>query len=156
MKAIKMMVATLLIAVMICGGAMAAAYKANVITSSMEVYNAKKEYIGMLPRGTELYVTKLSSDGNWARIYYKGHVGYTSTQNIIFQDIIKAVCYRNTEMTFVTKSSFKNHQAYKAAVAMGTLVNVVGHFDGNLLIASDSGNALGIVPMNCFKKLSMG
>ena len=153
MKALKMMVAAMMIAVMLCSGAMAASYKAHVITSYMDVYNADKEHVGTLPQGTGFTVKAISRDGNWAKISYKGHTGFASMQSIIFEDVIKAVCYKETSMTFVTKSSYKAGQAYKAKIGLGTQVNVVGYFDGDLLVASDSGNALGIVKASSFKKV---
>lgn len=153
MKALKMMISALLIAVMLCGGAMAASYKANVITSNMEIYNINKQQIGSLPRGTEFTVNAISKNGNWAKISYKGKTGFASMQNIMFQNVIKAVCYKETDMVFVTKSSFKAGEAYKAKVGLGTVVNVVGYYDGYLLLESDSGNAIGVVKVNCFKKI---
>lgn len=153
MKAVKRIVSVMLIALMLCGGAMAASYKANVITSSMEVYNSKKEYIGTLPRGTGFTVKAISKNGNWAKIDYKGHVGFASMKNILFKNVIESVCTKTTSMTFVTKSSFKEGEAYKAKVGMGTLVNVVGYYDGYVLLESDSGNALGVAKASCFKKI---
>ena len=126
---------------------------ADVFADSMKVYNASKEVVGSLPMGTEFTVKAFSKDGNWALISYKGKIGAASMKNIMFQNAIKAVCYKETGMTFVTKSSFMAKTAYKANVALGTVVNVVGYYDGNLLIANDSGNGLGIVKANCFKKI---
>ena len=148
-----MMISVLLIAVMLCSVAMAAAYEADVLTSSLKVFNAKKEYIGSLPQGTDIVVTRISRNGNWAKIVCNGKVGYASMQGIIFEDELKAVCVKGTEMRFVTKSSYKEKVAYKGSIGMGTLVNVVGYYDGYLLIESESGNGLGVVQANCFKKL---
>lgn len=154
MKALKRILSALLIAVMLCGGAMAAtAYKANVITSSMEIYSYTREPIGSLSRGTEFFVLDISDNGNWAKIYYNGHVGFASMQDIMFQNVIKAVCTQDTQLIFATKSSFKEREAYKGKIGMGTLVNVVGYHDGLLLLMSDSGKALGVVSASCFKKL---
>ena len=151
MKVLKMMISALLIAVMLCSGAMAA-YKANVITSSMAVYNASKDYVGALPFGTAFEVEEISSNGNWAKINYKGHVGYASMQNILFQNRIKAVCTEDASMRFVTESSYKLNLAFNATVAKGTTVYVVGYYNGYLLIENASGNGLGVVKASCFKK----
>ena len=153
MKTFKMMISALLILVMLCGCAMAASYKANVFADSMKVYNASKEVVGSLPMGTEFTVKAFSKDHNWALISYKGKIGAASMKNIMFQDGIKAVCYKETAMTFVTKASFAEKTAYKAKVALGTVVNVVGYYDGCFLVANETGNSLGIVNANCFKKV---
>lgn len=153
MKTFKMMISALLVLVMLCSCAMAASYKANVFADSMKVYNRSKKVVGSLPMGTEFTVKAFSKDGNWALISYKGKIGAASMKNIMFQDGFKAVCYKETPMTFVTKSSFMAKTAYKANMTLGTVVNVVGYYKGNLLIANESGNGLGIVKASCFKKI---
>lgn len=152
MKTFKMMISALLIMVMLCGGAMAASYKANVITSSMKVYNASKEQIGSLPQGTAFTVKAISKNGNWAKISYKGKTGFASMKNIMFNKRIKAVAVKDASMNFVTKASYKMKLAFKATIEKGTPVYVVGYHNGYLLIENASGNGLGIVKANCFKK----
>ena len=147
-----MMISALLILVMLCGGAMAASYKANVFTDSMTVYNADKEKIGSLPQGTAFTVKAISKDGNWAKISYKGKTGIASMKNILFENRIKAVAVKDTSMNFVTKASYKLRLAFKATIEKGTPVYVVGYHDGYLLIENASGNGLGIVKASCFKK----
>ena len=154
MKAFKMMISLLLIAAMLCSGAMAiTAYKANVVTSSMEVYNASKQYVGSLPQGTAFYVLDFSNDGNWAQIYWNGKVGYASMQNILFENRIPAVAVNNAPMRFVTKASYKMKLAFNATVAAGTPVYVVGYYNGYLLIENASGSGLGVVYASDFRRI---
>ena len=87
-----MMISALLIAVMLCTCAMAATYKANVFASQMEIYNVKKQSIATLPFGTEFTVHAISKDGNWAKVSFNGFKGFASMKNIMFQNVIKAVC----------------------------------------------------------------
>jgi len=147
-----MIISVLLIAVMLCGGAMAA-YKADVLTSSLKVFNVKKEYIGSLAQGTDIYVIDISRNGNWAKIVCNGKVGFASMQGIIFENEIKAVCVKDASMRFVTKSSYLEKKSFVTNVEVGTLVNVVGYYDGYLLIESTSGNGLGVVKAANFRKL---
>lgn len=152
MKTVKMMISVLLIAVMLCGGAMAASYKANVVTNSMTVYNAEKEKIGSLPQGTAFTVKAISKDGNWAKISYKGKTGIASMKNIMFEKRIKVIAQKNTSMDFVTKASYKMKIAFKATIEKGTAVYAVGYHNGYLLVENSTGNGLGIVKASNFKK----
>jgi len=152
-KAMKMMLAVLMIAVLLTGAASAAAYKANVITSSMKVYDSSLNYLGSLPQGTPFYVTDISDSGNWAKVYYNGRTGFARMQNILFEHRIPAVCVQDTSMRFVTKTSFKLKLAFNATVAAGTPVYVVGYYNGYLLIENASGNGLGVVRADCFRRV---
>lgn len=153
MKILKRIVSALLLAVMLSGAAMAAAYKANVITGSMKVYNQSREHIGSLPQGTEFYVTAISENKNWARISYCGKTGYASMQNILFQKRIPVVSVRNASMRFVTKASFKLGKAFTATIAPGTHVYMVGYYNGYLLIENSTGSGLGVVKASDFKRI---
>lgn len=148
-----MLISVLLVFVMLCSGAMAASYKANVLTNSMKVYNASKEYVGSLSQGTAFTVKAISKDGNWAKISYKGKTGFASMQDILFAKRIKAVAVKDASMKFVTKASYKLKLAFKATVAKGTPIYVVGYYDGYCLVENASGNGLGIVKASCLKRV---
>jgi len=153
MKTLKRILCALMLVVLLSGTALASgAYRANVITSSMEVYNYSKQYIGSLPRGTEFFVLDISDDGNWAKVYYNGKVGFTSMQNI-FDKRIPVIAVQDAPMFFVTKTSFKLGKAFNATIAKGTPVYMVGYFNGYLLVENSTGNGLAIVRASNFRKL---
>ena len=156
-KMFKRIVAAVMIVTMLCGGAMAATHKANVITKSMKVYakpSLSLEPIGSLKQGTAFKVLAVSDTGNWAKISYKGRTGYALMKNILFAKRVKAVVTKDTTMRFVTKVSYQNKQAFEAALLKGTPVYVVGHFKGELLVENADGDVLGVVNMKHVKKVA--
>jgi len=149
-KMFKTIIALALIAVMLCSGAMAASYGAKVLSTSMGVYNASKDMIGSLDQGTSIKVTAVS--GNWARISYKGNVGYAQLKDIIFNNRIKAVSTKDTAIRFVTKASYSENTYYKATLAANTGVYVVGKRGSYALISNAEGTALGYVKASALRK----
>lgn len=149
-KTLKVFLALLLIAVLLCPGALAASYSAKVLTSSMTLYSSSKESLGTLSQGTSFTVTAIS--GDWARITYRGNTYYAKLKDIIFSKRIAAVSTKKTSIRFVTKASYKANTYYKANLAAGTSLYVVGLNGSNALVSNASGSALGYVSLSALKK----
>lgn len=142
-KTVRMIIALVVLTALLGGSALAASYGAQVLMPSMKVYNAKKEVLGQLKQGTDFTVTEIS--GDWARISYKGKTGYAKLEDIIFDDSIKAVASEDTTIKFVTRKSYSESTYYKATLAAGTTVYVVGKRGSYALVSNASGSALGYV-----------
>ena len=155
MKMLRRMTALLLVCMLLCGGAMAAAYKAQVFGGSLKVYDkigTGARLLGTVRQGTEITVGGFSSDRNWARISVQGKTGYASTQNIRFLNRIRAISTAETSMRFFTAASFQRKLAYDATIAKGTTIYVVGYHNGYFLVENAAGNAFGIVQSKYFQK----
>lgn len=152
-KVSRMIVALAMALMLLTGSAMAATYSAKVLADSMDVYgvsNGERVKLGSLKQGTSFKVTKIS--GDWARISYKDHTGYAKVGDMIFSNRIKAVAVKDASLKFVTKESFKQRVYYKATLAAGTGVYVVGKRDDKLLISNGRGTALGYVDASALVK----
>lgn len=152
-RGMRRLCALLLACALLNCGALAASYKAQVLTASMTVYASKGgsgKVLGSLDRGARFTVTSIS--GDWARISYKGRSGYAHMRNIIFDKRIPAVAVRDVKMVFGTKKSIKRGVYYRARLAAGTKVYVVGMAEGKLLITNASGSALGSVAEDALVK----
>jgi len=149
-KTLKAIVVVMLLVSMLCSTAMAASYGAKVLTSSMSVYGSNKEVLGKLGQGTSFKVTAVS--GNWARISYKGNTMYAKLDKIIFNKSVKAVATRDTTIKFVTRESYSQNLYYKATLAAGTPVYVVGKDGGRALVYNADRSALGYVSFSALKK----
>ena len=148
----KMLIALLMLA-LLGGGALAASYGAQVLPSSMPVYAAKSTSsakLGSLSQGTSFTVTSIT--GDWARISYKNRTGYARMRHILFDKHISAVAVKDTKLTFWTKTSQKRGVHYRATLAAGTKVYVVGMAEGRLLITNDTDSALGYVSASALVK----
>ena len=135
------------------GSALAASYGAQVLPSSMPVYAAKSTSaakLGSLSQGTSFTVTAIS--GDWARISYKNRTGYARMRHILFDKHISAVAVKDTKLTFWTEASRKRGVQYRATLAAGTRVYVVGMAEGRLLITNDTDSALGYVSASALVK----
>lgn len=153
MRIIRRLISVLLVMVMLCSGALAATYRARVFSSSMKVYftpSRSSSVVDRLDRGDRFYVKKIS--GNWAQISYGRNTGYARMSDIIFDKKIKAEVRRSTSFVFYTKASLKKNVSYRARLAKGTRVYVVGMGDGKLLITNASGNAWGVVSESAVRK----
>lgn len=152
-KMMKAVLALTLIAVMLCGSALAATYGAKVLVGSMPVYGysgGSKVALGALGRGTSFKVKAIS--GEWAMISYKGKTGYAKLEDMIFNSSIKAVSKRDCAIKFVTKSSYGQNTYYTATLAANTPVYVVGKDGSNALIANANRTALGYVKFSALTK----
>lgn len=150
-KMIKTAIILALAVVMLCSSALAASYGAKVLVNNMPVYSAEKKVAGTLDQGTSVKVTGMK-DG-WVRISYKGKTGYAKLENIAFKNGVKAVATKDAAIRFVTKASYSDNTYYKATLAAGTGVYVVGKKNGYALITNDAGSALGYVKLSALKKV---
>ena len=145
--------AALLMLALLGGGALAASYGAQVLPSSMPIYAAKSTSsakLGTLKQGTGFTVTAIS--GDWARISFGKRTGYARMRHIIFDKHIAAVAVKDTKLTFWTKESQKRGVHYRATLAAGTKVYVVGMAEGRLLVTNKSDSALGYVSASALVK----
>ena len=147
-----MLIALLMLA-LLGGSALAASYGAQVLPSSMPIYAAKSTSsakLGSLSQGTSFTVTSIT--GDWARISYKNRTGYARMRHILFDKHISAVAVKDTKLTFWTKTSQKRGVHYRATLAAGTKVYVVGMAEGRLLVTNDTDSALGYVSASALVK----
>ena len=152
-RGLRRLCAALLMLALLGGGALAASYGAQVLPSSMPVYAAKSTSsakLGTLKQGTGFTVTAIS--GDWARISFGKRTGYARMRHIIFDKHIAAVAVKDTKLTFWTKESQKRGVHYRATLAAGTKVYVVGMAEGRLLVTNKSDSALGYVSASALVK----
>ena len=149
-KIIKIALALALVLATLCSSALAASYGAKVLVNEMAVYTSAKEVAGSLKQGASIKVTAMS--GEWVRISYKGKTGYAKLEDICFNSGIKAVATKDTGIRFVTKESYGENTYYKATLAAGTGVYVVGK-KGNYALVSNGADALGYVKLSALDKV---
>ena len=152
MKYFKAIAAAVLIAVMLCGSAMAASQSAKVLTSSMTVYqsNSTSTRIGALKHGTSFKVTDVS--GGWAKISYKGKTGYAKLSDIVFNKRIKVVSTKSTPIKFITKQSYKKRTYYTGTLTAGVTLYVAGVNGSYYLFYDQSGSTMGYVKKSAVRK----
>lgn len=150
-KMFKSILILALVAVMLCSSAMAASHGAKVLTNTMTVYNSSKQVAGALVRGTSFKVKAIS--GDWAKISYNGKTGYAQLSNIIFDNKVKCVSTRDTDIRFVTRASWARNQYYTATLAAGTTIYVVGKKGSEALVSNASGSAIGYVKLSALTKM---
>lgn len=143
MKYFKVVIAAALIAVILCGSALADDMGAMVLSSSMAVYNSNQQYIGSLGQGTSFTVTAMS--GDWARISYRGNTGYAQLKDIVFDARIKAVSIRSTPVRFVTQESYRRGVYYTGTLSPGVTLYVAGMNGSDFLFFDGSGTVMGYV-----------
>ena len=151
MKYWKAAIAVVMIAVMLCGSAMAATMGAKVLMPSMAVYNSGKQQIGTLRQGTSFSVTAIS--GDWARISYRGYTGYAQLKDIVFDSRIKAVSTKSTQIRFITKSSYKRSIYYTGTLAAGVTLYVAGINGSDFLFFDESGSVMGYVAKSAMRRV---
>lgn len=153
MRRIRRLIAVLLVLAVLPCSALAASYKAKVFSSSMKVYftaSKSSAVVDRLDRGDRFYVKKIS--GDWAQISYGGESGYARMTDIIFDKKIKAKAVKNVSFVFCTRESRERNVSYRAKLAKGTTVYVVGMGGGKLLFTNASGNAWGTVSESALRK----
>ena len=129
-RSLRRLCAALVLLALLGGNALAASYGAQAL-SSMPVYAANSSSstkLGSLSEGTRFTVTKIS--GDWARISYNKRTGYARMRHILFDKHIPAVAVKDTKLIFWTKESKKKRVQYRATLAAGTKVYVVGMAEG--------------------------
>lgn len=146
----RSLAALILLAALFSPAALAASYSAKVLSESMTVYSSSKEKLGTLKQGTSITITAIS--GDWARLSYRGNSYYAQMKDIIFSKRISAVSTQKTAIRFVTKASYKANTCYKATLAAGVQVYVVGLNGDQALVSNASGSALGYVKRSALKK----
>ena len=150
-KYLKALAAVLLIAVMLCGSAMAATMGAKVLSPSMAVYNSGKKQIGALGQGTSFTVTDIS--GDWAKISYRGYTGYAQLKDIVFDVRLKGISTKATPVTFVTKSSYKRSVYYTGTLSAGVTLYVAGMNGDKFLFFDETGNVMGYVAKDAMRRI---
>lgn len=133
------------IVLMLSGSAMAS-FDATVLSSKMKVFFApttSSKNIGSLKRGT--VVTVEAHQGGWARINYKGNVGFAR-----IQDMYSNIVYKNakakvdTTIYYITRNNFNPRWG---ALGKGTKMYIRGQKDNYWLVSNKEFTVLGYVPM---------
>lgn len=164
MKYLKALAAAMLIAAMLCGGALAASYSAVVTASSAKVYNSVDDsikVIGHLPRGTSIKV--LGTSEGIAQFSYKGKKGFIALADISKDSAaksvsksgkrIKAITTKSSSIKFITKKSYKKGTYYTATLAAGVTVYVVGARGNYYMALNPSGSALALIPKSALRRV---
>ena len=152
-RGLRRLCAALVLLAMLGGSALAASYGARVLPSSMPVYasaSTSANQLGSLSKGTRFTVTAIS--GDWARISCGGRTGYARMRHIIFDQHIPAMAVKDAKFVFATDASLKRGVYYRATLAAGTRVYVVGMAEGRLMVTNASGSALGYVSASALAK----
>ena len=152
-KVLRRLCLALVALTLLGGSAPAAGYGARVLVSSMPVYasaSTSANQLGSLSKGTRFTVTAIS--GDWARISCGGRTGYARMRHIIFDQHIPAMAVKDAKFVFATDASLKRGVYYRATLAAGTRVYVVGMAEDRLLVTNASGSALGYVSASAMTK----
>ena len=117
---------------------------AMVFSSKMKVYfypTTKSEQIGELPRGAEVIVEATS--GEWARINYKGYVGFAQISDMLSLEPARAKVNKTSAIMYITPD---NMTPQSGTLSRGTTV-YVRSINGDLLMVSDKDmNILAVIP----------
>ena len=166
MKYMKALVAMMLIAVMLYGGALAASYSAVVTASSAKVYNSVDDsikVIGHQRRGAAITVLGISE--GVAQFSYNGRQGFIELADISKGSVsnaavatksgkrIKAITTRSSSIKFITKKSYKKGIYYTATLAAGVTVYVIGTKGNYYMALNPSGSALALIPKSALRKV---
>lgn len=142
-KTLKVIIALALVLMTLSPLALAASKSAQVIVGSMTVYNTGKKKVGSLPRGTKITVVGYS--GKWVKIKYKGKKLLAHEGSVMLRKGTAAKTTKDAYFEFVTKSSYRQGMYYKATLAAGTKVYIVGRKGGKYLVKNPKGNAMGYI-----------
>lgn len=142
-RIVRMILALVMVAALLCPMALAMTGGAKVITASMNVYNKNKTKIGTLARGTSIKVN--ASKGSWIRYKLKGVNCFSKMKDVVFSKSKSGVTTKDAYLEFVTKSSYASGTYYKATLAAGTKVHVCGKSGKKYLITNDKRSAYGYV-----------
>lgn len=139
----KRVLAVVLVVMMLSVSALAD-MDAMVFSSGMKVYfypSTSSEKIGTLPQGTE--VTVEATSGSWARINYKGYVGFARISDMISLEPARARVNTPSVILYITRD---NMTPQRGTLDRNTTV-YVRSINGDLLMVSDYGmNVLAIIP----------
>lgn len=152
-KILMAAVAAMLVAVMLCGSAMAISGTAKVVTSTAKVYNSVDDtahVIGKMNRGTT--ITVLNSSEGAASFSYNGKTYFTDLDSLMFTKRVKAVTTTAAPIRFATKKSYKKGTYYTGTLKAGVTVYVAGIHGDYYLISNKSGSALGYVAKSAVAK----
>ena len=154
MKWFKAALALVLIAVLVCGGAMAESKGAKVLSASMSVYNSmsSRNRLGSLKRGTSVTVESIS--GDWAKISYRGKTGYARTKDLVFNKHYKAVTTTSSSIKFVTRSSYRKNTYYTGTLAAGVTLYLAGVKGSYYLFYDSTGDVMGYVKKSAVRRES--
>ena len=119
-----------------------AAFKANVYTSGMKVYKSPStsaKLYGTLGKGAEFSVLAFSK--GWARISYKGKIGYAQIKDMASQKRVKG--YAKVDAKVYEGASSSSEKL--GTIEQGTAVYAVGINGDYLLVENRSGKISGYI-----------
>ena len=121
-----------------------ASFDALVFSPQMKVYfgpSSTSEQIGLLNQG--VCVTVEASDGDWARINYKGHVGFSKVEDLMAVTPIEAKTNHAASVCYITRD---NLMPRWGRIARETTVYVRGMKGKMLLISNEDLTILAYIP----------
>ena len=142
----KMMrVFVLVLVVMMLSASAMAEFSAAVFCPVMKVYfgpSTSSEQIGALKMGTT--VTVEASSGSWARINYKGHVGFARVEDLMSLEPVQAKTNHLSPILYITPDNLTPRWG---TLDRNTTVYVRG-MKGDLALISDKNmTVLAYIPM---------
>lgn len=142
----KMMrVFVLVLAVMMLSVSAMAEFSAAVFSPEMKVYfgpTTASEQIGALKMGTT--VTVEASSGNWARINYKGYVGFAKVEDLMSLEPVKT---RTNHMSAILYITPDNMSPRWGTLDRNTTVYLRGRKGDLALISDKNMTVLAYIPM---------
>lgn len=118
-------------------------FDAAVISKKMKVYFApttSSEQIGSLKQGTVVSVE--AHQNGWARINYKGHIGFAKTEDMLSSKYVKGKISQAALIYYITPDNTKPRWA---ALEKGTTVYIRGGRDQYYLVSNKDFTVLGYV-----------
>jgi len=147
-RKVMRIVALVLVMMLVSVSAMAE-IRAMVFSSKMSVHfapSSTSEQIGYLTKGTDFTVEATS--GAWARINYKGHVGFAKIEDMLSLETVRAKITTLTPILYITRDNLTPRMG---TLDRNTTVYLRG-IKGDMVLVSDySMNVLAYVPANCVK-----
>lgn len=139
----KMALVLALVVLMLSGSALAD-FSATVLSGKMKVYFAPttaSEQIGSLNQGATLTVE--AYQGEWARINYKGHVGFAKIADMYSNSVYKyGKTKRDANIYYITRN---NSNPQWGTLGKGTKVYIRGCKGDQWLVSNKNFTVLGYV-----------
>jgi len=129
---LSVLLAVICVALMCCPAASAASFKAKINSTSSKVYKSPSTRSASVRGVKGLTVTVTSYSGSWARVSYKGRVGYMPIKHLNLVNRIKAYTLNSTAVYKSAGSS-----ARLGTLSRGSAVYVIG-VDGSYARVQDA------------------
>lgn len=141
----RLVAALLVVLFVMCAGssALAASFKARIISDSARVYNIPSTSSRTYADGGKGVVVNVTAyTGNWARINYQGHTGYMQVKYLNMID--RLVGYTAKKTPLYRSDSYSSGSV--GTLPIGTAVYVVGMSGGFYRVQNASASITGYIP----------